>query len=650
MKKIIISLVFILISNFMTSSHAAGPVNNSGSNYSETDTKNNEKNYGQVKEGTAPTCYEDLKTGSWYTTNANGTYNKNIPINDYFIKPFPGCDGYKWTENIKNCLTGTLAWRFYGTLTDPVQAVTLSKAGTLSSCEASIQAGLIYPNPMDSGVPYGDMDLIKSKNKNGNDIYRVKGNIYAVTTGIVSNKTNNCNDKFINNSNFKNRLAASLDKNSIKSIKSELYEEFKKEFNKTQSISLAGLHINHDLKTNINNANDISFGLTTDCSSIYDYQQYIETGSSSLYKSYSEIPKEVINQGTVVLGTCAIATERPARIYQKNSNDLSYAFYGNKAESGMLTERYSKIETGLKNKITSATDTIIEKYKDKIINNYYPGLPKGYISWPKAAEINKYGSTAWNSLEEATQGDINKFLQGNLDCTYTKLEPTDKLIGCSESKSDINCKDPCSPQTTPCPTPTPSPSPTPTISAPSSGVYIEIETQLPKYFTASGELKRYNITSDSKVLCDGRTCRPAPEICDPGSCPIPDPIIVSHKYGTDLIGVNGYRECRSTAERKCDFYASNGGNLKDISAIFFSPSAKGEYVKLSITSPLVRYIPQRYVPFCSPIVVGVDPETGEDIMGCETKYRLVQDKEVAGTQYYHKKGGENKGVTGSSGS
>ena len=647
MKKIIISLVFILISNFMVPSHAAGPVNNSGSNYSETDTKNNEKNYGQVKEGTAPTCYEDLKTGRWYTTNANGTYNKNIAINDYFIKPFPGCYGYKWSENIKNCLTGTLAWRFYGSLADPVQAVTLSKAGTRSSCEASIQAGLLYPNPMDSGVTYADMGIIKSKDKNGNDIYELTEPNYVVTTGIVSNKSNNCFDKFVNNANFKNRLDASLDINSIKSIKDELYLEFNKELNKTRSKTLAGLHINHDLKTKINTASDINFGPISDCSSIYDYQQYIETGVTSLYKSYTEIPKEVINQGTVVLGTCAIATERPARIYQKNSNDLSYAFYGNKAESGMLTERYSKIETGLKNKIPSTSDTITQKYKDKIINNYFPGLPKGYINWPKAAEINKYGSTAWISLDEATQEDINKFLQGNLDCTYTKLEPTDKLIGCTKVANGTP-SDPCKPTTTP--TPSPTPSPTPTISAPSSGVYIEIETQLPKYFTASGELKRYNITSDSKVLCDGRTCKAAPEICDPGSCPVPDPIIVSHRYGTDLIGVNGYRECRSTAERKCDFYASNGGNLKDISAIFFSPSAKGEYVKLNITSPLVRYIPQRYVAFCSPIVVGVDPETGDDIMGCETKYRLVQDKEVVGTQYYHKRGGENKGVTGSSGS
>ena len=90
--------------------------------------------------------------------------------------------------------------------------------------------------------------------------------------------------------------------------------------------------------------------------------------------------------------------------------------------------------------------------------------------------------------------------------------------------------------------------------------------------------------------------------------------------------------------------------MSDISAIFFSPSAKGEYVKLGITAPLVRYIPQKYVEFCSPIVVGVDPKTGEDIMGCQSKFRLVQEKEVAGTQYYHKKGSENKGVTGSSGS
>ena len=647
MKKIKIFLSIILISNFMASSYAAGPVNNSGSNYSETDTKNNDKNFGQIKEGTAPTCYDNLKTGSWYETNDNGTYNKNITINDYFIKPFPGCYGYKWTENIKNCLTGTIAWRFYGNLTDPAQAITLSKAGTRSPCESNIQAGLLYPNPMDSGISYTDIGVIKSINKIGSEIYELKGNNNVITTGNVLSKKDRCNDNFINNENFKNRLGESLNTNSTQSIKDELYKEYKNEYNKTQSLVLASLHINHNLNVNITSANDISFGSLTDCSSIYDYQQYIETGFNKQYKTYSEVPQQLINQGTVVLGTCAIATERPARIYQKNSKELSYAFYGDRAESGMLTERYSKIETGLKNKKTSTTDPITQKYKNAIIENYYSGLPKGYINWPKAADINKQGSTAWNNLKEATKADIDRFLLENLDCTYTKLEPTDRLIGCPVIKGNSSPNDPCKPIG---PTPSPSPSPEPDISAPSSGVYIEISTQLPKFFTASGELKRYNIESESRVLCDGRTCKTSPEICDPGSCPIPDPVIVSHKYETDLIGVNGYRECRSKSERKCDFYASNGSKMSDISAIFFSPSAKGEYVKLGITAPLVRYIPQKYVEFCSPIVVGVDPKTGEDIMGCQSKFRLVQEKEVAGTQYYHKKGSENKGVTGSSGS
>lgn len=642
-KKTIIAGISIIA---VLPSYAAGPVNNSGgsygSNYSEAETKGSGKSFSQIKEGTAPTCFISKKTGSWFYTNADGSYDKTRSMNNYFISPFPGCLGYKWSEFMTNCITGTFVFRFYGTLNSPTQAITTSRSGIENTCEQSNRAGLFYPNPMDSGVPPSEINISILRDEDGNTVYSYI-NKDILTSGPVIEKKGSCNSDFISNPEFKNRLEESIKENKLSSIKDELYLLYQEIRNKKFDNLLASLYINHDRKTDITKASDISLGSTSDCSSVFDYQQYIATGPKEKYKSFSDIPENVINEGTVVVGTCAIATERPARIYLKGG-DRDYAFYSSKAENGLLVERYSKYKVDLSN---IKDDNITNKYKDAIINSNFDNLPKSYLKWPSISDITKRGSTAWYSLSEPDITKANNFIREYFKCTYDIIKPVDKLLG-----DDGLCEENNKPK--PCPTLSPSPSPSPSeqtnISGLGSGVYLVIESTLPKYYTASGELQIYNIQSKGRVVCDGGPCKSAPAICDPGSCPTPDPIIIDYNYVTDLIGVNGYRECSKKNQLKCDFYSTLGKKDAAIEAIFYSPSEKKESVKLVINSPRVRYIPQRYVEFCSPIVIGVDPETGEDIIGCEVKYRLVQDPERATNNYYHKKGGENKGVTGSTGS
>lgn len=640
-KKTIIAGISIIA---ILPSYAAGPVNNSGgnygSNYSEADTKGSDKSFSQIKEGTAPTCYTSKNTGSWFYTNSDGSYDKSRSLNNYFIYPFPGCLGYKWSEFMTNCITGTFVFRFYGTLNSPTQAVTTSRSGIEEPCERSNKAGLFYPNPMDSGVSPGEINISIFENSDYNTYYSYISS-RVLTTGPVIEKKGNCNTDFVSNPEFKNRLEESIRENKLSAIKDELYILYKEISNQKFDNLLASLYINHDRKSKITKASDISLGPLSDCSSVFDYQQYIATGPKEKYKSFSAIPESVINEGTIVVGTCAVATERAARIYMKGNN-RDYAFYSSKAENGMLVERYSKFNVDLSN---VKNDNITNSYKEAIINTDFEKLPKSFLKWPSISDINKKGSTAWHALSEPDSSIANKFIRDYFKCTYDIIKPVDKLLG-----DDDLCEETNKPK--PCPTPSPSPTPTesPTISSLGSGVYLVVESNLPKYYTASGELQVYNISSKGRVVCDGGPCKSAPAICDPGSCPTPDPIIIDYNYVTDLIGVNGYRECLKKSQLKCDFYSTLGKKDSSIEAIFYSPSERNESVKLVINSPRVRYIPQRYVEFCSPIVIGVDPETGEAIMGCETKYRLVQDPEKATNNYYHKKGGENKGVTGSTGS
>lgn len=653
-KNCLIRYFAILFIFSINQSYAAGPINNSGSNYgaasnySETNTKGKEKEYSQIREGTSPSCYKESNSGIWYQTLANGSYDKSTKINNYFIAPFPGCYGYKWTENMRACITGAIVWRFYGTINSPAKSITLSKAGVENPCNRYNTSGLFYPNPMDSGVKPSELNILKIKNADLEDIY-LFSNRDRVTTGPILEKVGECNDDLVTNVEFKNRLEESIKNNKLLDIKNELYNIYQEVRRDKFDILLASLYINHDRNVSISSPEDISLGSTKDCSSIYDYQQYIKTGVNEKYKSIYDVPQNIIDDGTVVVGTCAVATERPARIYQDRYGNKDFAFYGDKAERGMLTERYSKSDVGLEK---SKKGTITDSYIDAIIKNNFNNLPKGFLPWPSQDDIRKKGSTAWIGLSEPSRSDIEAFYKNYVKCTYDIIKPVDNLIGgiCS----DDNSKYPCSEKPKICestgkPLPCPTKSPEATISGAGNGVYLVVESNLPKYYTASGDLQIYTIPSKGNVLCNGTVCKKAPEICDPGNCPIPDPIIIDYNYKTDLIGVNGYRECTKKNELKCDFFSTIGNKDSAITATFYSPSAKNEYVRIMVNSPIVRYIPQRYVEFCSPIVIGVDPESGEDIMGCETKFRLVQDPERATSNYIHKKGGENKGVTGSSG-
>lgn len=525
-------------------------------------------------------------------TGGGGFYDPTPTRNDnYFLAPFVGCGGNEngWTVNMKNCFTGYMVWRFYGTLRagDQTRVVTRSRVEVPRWCGEGYEqnADFFFPNATDAtGSPATTVDgnaadfAYKVFKSTQNNRTVVQTSELVNTTGTATKLRGSCTKPL---TSLENWFQASI-KDNAKGARETLYDRYQATRRATGSAQTARLDINAiDMPRS---AEDIRFGSVGDCSSIFDYQGFIPTGTGQQYATASEIPASVIRDNTVVVGTCAIPLERPARVYKGRNN---YAYYTDKVADGKLGERYSMapFPYGL------ADDNVIKSYKAYVKTSAFgKGLPLTPMAWPSTERIGKYGSSAWKRNEVQDPERLAQYVR----CDYQSLAPQTDLIGCERTGT---CKNPADTTRNDSTTRVRN-------QGVDADVYVEVTATLPRYYTASGELKVFRVPTTGQPLCrGGRVC---------GTERL-DPRIVSWTYSTQLVGNNGYRACTKKGQRSCDWFSEVAGRNGTITASFYSPTAKGESVELVVTRASVTYIPkeERVIERCQ-VVTTTDGVTGEE--------------------------------------
>ena len=527
------------------SSYPGGTGTNSGSGSSGVGGGNSQDKLGD----NIPYCYEPEGTGG---------FGSNPRV---FRAPFPGCIGGDWAYPIDRCFTGYMVWRFYGTLKpgNETKVITRSQVKFSDWClpAGDQKATFFYPNATDAlgyKVPErvdGSMSAFgwsKWSTVMGETMYTTDTDV--PTTGPASLRKGTCTDSLVE-PGFTNWMKASLSEGKT-SAQNWLFDRYNRTLALTGSRDIARLDINSPVYPQ--SPADITSGATNDCSSIMDYWGYKELPAGQTLDPITE------RDNTVMVGTCAIPLERPGRLYTKGNQRL-HAFYNDDILDGGLRERYSdaRFNFGM------ANDTTIQKFKNYIAtdahsNNRLPLAP----FWPSASQIKNRGSNAWSDAPVSNSQKVADLVK----CEYQTLAPATQLMG-----------------TPPPPRPTPSGS-TETVVKPGVGdVYLAVNATLPKNFTASGDLKPYNIPSTARVLCGGRVC---------GTNKL-DPRIVSWKYTTRLAGEGGFTPCQTKRTRNCGFFHEAGGKSRDLTAWFFSPTAKGQKVRLEVTDVEIVIIPKQEI-------------------------------------------------------
>ena len=542
------------------SSLPGGTGTNSGSGSSAVGGGNSQVKLGEK----LPYCYEPEGTGGFGT-------NPRV-----FKAPFPGCIDANWQYPIDRCFTGYMVWRFYGTLKpgNETKVITRSQVKYSDWClpAGDQKATFFYPNATDAlgyKVPEridGSLSAFgwsKWSTVRGETMYTTDTDI--PTTGPASLRRGSCTEPLVE-PDFTNWMQASLSVGKS-TAQNWLFERYNRTLAFTGSRDIARLDINSPIYPQ--SPSDITIGATNDCSSIMDYWGYKELPAG---KSLDPIKER---DNTVMVGTCAIPLERPGRLYTKGNKRL-HAFYSDDILEGGLRERYSdaKFNFGM------ANDSVIQKFKNYIASDAHSSksLPLAPY-WPTATEIKNRGSNAWSdgpSTNAQKVADLAK-------CEYQTLAPATQLMG------------------TPPPTPTSS---TKTVVKPGVGdVYLDINATLPKNFTASGDLKTFNIPTTARVLCGGRTC---------GTNKL-DPRIVSWTYTTQLAGEGGFAPCQTKRSRNCGFFYEPGGKSRNLTAWFFSPTAKGQKATLEVTDVEIIIIPkQEITEEIRETRIVVDPVTFEE--------------------------------------
>lgn len=505
-------------------------------------------------------------------TNKGGFWNpRPYRDNDYFLAPFPGCAGHDWTVALKNCFTGYMVWRFYGTLRtgDAARVVTRSRVEVPRWCGEGYEqnAEFFFPNATDAqGTPATYVDgnradfafnVWGSEDNNRTVVQTSEG---IPTTGEVTRLRGDCTQPL---TDLPNWFSTSI-RSTPEAARKKLFERYQATRRATGSAQTARLDINAmDLPRS---AADIRFGSTGDCSSIFDYQGFLADRDSSA---------ETRQDNTVVVGTCAVPLERPGRVYSGRNN---YAFFNDTVLDGKLGERYSmaRFAYGLPD------DFVITQYKTAVkASAFGEDLPLSPRPWPSVDRIGRLGSGAWNRQETSNPELLAKLVR----CDYQSLAPQTDLLGCEYTAKG------CVGYTI-----------DPRTEGSTTTIQLEVAATLPRFFTASGELRRFRIPTSGRVLCGSRLC---------GTDRL-DPRIISWVYEARLVGEGGYRPCSRSRQSGCDWLSGVAGTDGTITATFFSPTSKGERVRLvaegSVT--LARRV-QRMQENCETITI-TDEISGEE--------------------------------------
>jgi hypothetical protein len=281
----------------------------------------------------------------------------------------------------------------------------------------------------------------------------------------------------------------------------------------------------------------------------------------------------------------------------------NYAYFGPNVVNGRMGERYSKagFPYGIADdEITAQYKDIVGKtaFVDKNIPGKVPGTP---IDWPAKERIAVVGTSAWNTVDVTPRPDmVEKYTR----CDYQTLSPQTALLGDPPTCKELGTC-PVEEDCTTSPRGCSSTDITRTIRDKDTGrtsdVYVEVTATLRKYYTASGEMKQFDIPTRSRVLCNGSPCT--------GRL---DPRIISYDYRTELTSSSTYKPCTTRGARGCDWFATGAGKNGEVKAVFYSPTAKGELVRFIVAEATVTFArkEEREIIRCETITV-TDNVTGE---------------------------------------
>jgi len=589
--------------------------------------------------------------------NGKGSWRGN---DDYYIKGFPGCDpSYKWMAVVVRCVVAYDEFRFYGTVSNPTKGATLSRVNLRDYClPANIDSARTYfPNPKDASLSGQSVwKTFETSNTKGNLINlsdnckSVKLELDCTPTSLAPRESigEPCTSLMAQGDKLASNAINSPDvsEENKKAIRDVVFAQYKKVLDNTTSAWP------RDLAASLANLPTGKLGSSvgvTSAANITALGNGYACGSAIQYIPVTDVP----STDPVQLGACIAPIYIPARAYRFEDNSwprtvnsvtsfidgdtgwtpasgqapYEFALAGDWAVFNDL--RYSTTPPSVRNNASKNTDSTVAVAVD--VPATYSKAIQTLVRKDVGKSNTDIATADWFPEEKIKAVGFETFKYPSATLDTAKKIRLDRASAASDAAKGAACwsmrvaagfspgkpvtKSPSpspsesststssgSPSPTPTETPPPSKSPT---SSPStftesdegnsgtSGPVKVIVTVNPKTYTVGGTSRPQTVkVTDVDVLCSGRPCGSAES----------DPLIVGTPQGRlGLVPTGGLDGCVKTTQRGCDMYISKSAVAGSIAgqsttALFFSPSRKGEYATVNITQEYLKVVPKKWIP------------------------------------------------------
>jgi len=601
--------------------------------------------------------------------NGKGSWLGN---DNYYIKGFPGCNpDYKWMAVVVRCVVAYDEFRFYGTVSNPTKGATLSRVNLRDYClPANIDSARTYfPNPKDAGAS-GQTVWRTFETSNTKDLtVHLSDNCKGSSTSVDCTPTSLAPRESIGvpctallpqgSLSPSNALTSpNVSAENKDAIRNVVFSQYKKVLANTTSAwpkdlaaSLSDLPTKRlGTSTGISSASDItSLGNGYACGSAIQYIPVTDTPSSD----------------PVQLGACIAPIYVPARAYRYSDNswprsvasvtsfidgdtgwvptqgDAPYAFAlaGDWAVYNDL--RYSTTAPRVRNDAARSTDPSVANAVD--VPASYASAIKNLVRKDAGNRDAERATRDWFPEDKITSTGFETFKYASSTLETAKLVRLDRTnaandaaqgaacwsmrvaAGFSPSTTSTSTNRSSTPEETPstptddASTPGSTPNPTPTTTRSSGGgtagpVQVVV-TVNPKIYTVGGTSRPQSVAvTDVDVLCNGRACGSQES----------DPLIIGAPQGRlALAPTGGFDGCVKTTQRGCDMYISKPASGTSIAgqsttALFFSPSRKGEAATVTISNEYLKVVPKKWIPPvpCPPVPRSTSASP-EPVIPCE---------------------------------
>lgn len=482
--------------------------------------------------GGDPNCTRPAMTGSW------GGHK------DHYLAPFPGCYGQSFQTVIKDCPVGFDVWRFYGTESNPSMYTTVSKVNLPNWCQENRTYRYFLPNPQDSNAspagpwssttftnPYGEtVNMAYSSGDCGDP--RNSTTCYATTNRpwrFMINGSDNASQTCANLQTDQSTLGkyfsgpymdpTAAEYASGKTVRTGMLSLFRRwAVSFGSPIALTAINAANPAPTTPDN---INFNDNVNCSSALDFV------------TTSNAPNKVI------MGSCVIPINRPARAYTGGTYAFYNYAYNNKLGSTHYTAEYAAKAASQKGGVYDSWRAMIQHEvatRGGTVGVDYPGQIYSFSGTVQLKDIPTF-----NQAQAAADAANNAYCVKGESSTISSAVSTEAGIVADS---------------------------------------VVIKVTAPDVFQVGGALKPGSVTTDKAVLmCGNRACNHAIN-------PL-DPTLASLTYTLDLTGVN-FSKCRDDHSAGCDYYlkipARANMDGQSVTAWFFSGTNPDEKVQVTLTN------------------------------------------------------------------